>query len=252
MKLSTLAKTIEEELAVTMRHADWLENHSNAIYSEEAIKFAGEALSSSVGGNRARRLAFRGSDTGSCDRKRIFKYLKIPYEQRVSEKQANIFHTGNFLHLKWQMAGITEGWLKAAEVPMSAPELLLEGTADGILYDDTGFEFKSINSRGYSQVLAYGPKEEHIYQMHAYMLMGDLEKYSAIYEDKNTQEWREFRVYRNDSIIKEITDTLLGLAESISNEVLPPVLPKCINKEGMAYNYCDFKDVCFTYEGWPK
>jgi hypothetical protein len=251
MKLSTLAKATDGGHIITMRHSKWLENNSNATYSPEAIQFAHEALTSEVGGNRARRLAFRGSDTGSCGRKRLFKYAKIKYDERVTEKQANIFHTGNFLHMKWQMAGLTEGWLAQAEVPMEIEHLMIQGTADGILYDGSGFEFKTINPRGYAGVMSYGPKSDHIYQMHAYMLMGGLDMYSIVYENKADQEWREFRVPRDETIIKNITDDLEELISSIETKTLLPMLPDCKQEKGMQFNYCPFKDVCHTYEEWP-
>ena len=44
-------------------------------------------------------------------------------EMAPSPKTAQIFHNGNFMHLRWQMAGLTAGWLKDAEVPVPANDL---------------------------------------------------------------------------------------------------------------------------------
>ena len=134
------------ELPITVAHEQWLARSHNADYSQEALEFAGKVLSHEVGGARSRNTRFRSSAVGSCARRQVLKAIGVSEKSTIDGKLANIFQTGNFLHLKWQMAGLTAGWLAEAEVSADAPDLNFGGTLDGILDDGSGFEFKSINS----------------------------------------------------------------------------------------------------------
>lgn len=242
MKMSQILR--DAELPITSRHEKWMSTNPNPQYSPEALEFAQLALSHEVGGSRRRSTSYRASGTGGCKRKQQFSALKYKGENDIDSTLANIFATGNFLHLKWQMAGLTEGWLKEAEVPMERTEYDFGGTLDGVLWDDSLFEFKSINSRGFAQVNEYGPKKEHIQQTHGYMLLGEFTKVSIVYEDKGTGDWREFRVDRDDNLIEEITQSLVQLNEMKEEKRLPEPLSQCIDKTGYQYRHCPFRNIC--------
>lgn len=243
--LKNLIRAAQDSLPITIRHANWLENNSNAKYSEAALKFAADALAHDVGGARKRgKRLFRASAMGQCPRKRVLTFLGAPEKVEQDGKLSNIFHTGNFLHLKWQMAGLTEGWLAEAEVPAESQEYLLGGTMDGILYDGTGFEFKTINSNGFRGVMDYGPKKEHILQVHAYMVMTDITRFSIVYENKDTGEWREFGVKKDDEISRKVIDQITFLELALEKEELPEELEPCKSKEGSEFRYCQFSEIC--------
>lgn len=249
-KLSQLIRAVQDDLPITLRHERWLQSNSEAHYSPEAIAFAQRALSGEFS-NRP-RMRFRSSSTGMCARKRIFSAIGVPEADRIDSKLSNIFHTGNMLHLKWQLAGLTEGWLKEAEVAADNPNINFGGTLDGILHDGSGFEFKSINDRGFADTWA-NPKPVHVRQVHAYMyLRKDISAFSIIYENKNTGEWREFRVQRDDSIIREIDREVGQLNTAFEARKLPPVLADCKNQTGSTYRNCPFKDMCLGTKKWPK
>lgn len=249
--LKDLIKASKTDLPITVRHEKWLTENPNATYSDAAIEFANLALTKAVGGGRKRGSMFRASGLGYCERQRVFKFMKQPERDTIDSHLANIFHTGQFIHLKWQMAGLTEGWLAQAEVPADDEILRFGATLDGILFDGSGFEAKSINSRGYRIVMDSGPKLDHLKQVHGYMMLReDIEKFSILYENKDTGDWREFRVERNQQMIDEVRSEIERLNNHIKTQKLPPIRPKCLEQTGMEYRNCAFRDNCLVKKVW--
>jgi hypothetical protein len=177
----------------------------------------------------------------------------MPKRLEIDSRLAGIFSLGEFIHLRWQMAGLTEGWLSEAEVPLESSELMLGGTMDGVLHDGSGFELKSINSNGYRQVMSFGPKEEHLLQIHAYMMMRReiSDQFSIVYENKDTSEWREFRITYDHVIAQKAMEEIKTLIDSRSDNKLPPMLSQCETKEGYVWRGCEFRDICPT-ASWPE
>ncbi len=251
--MSNLRKLIAgADLPVTVAHEKWLANNVSAEYSDEAIEFARKALSQEVGGSRNRNTMFRSSSTGSCERKQVFHAIGAKKREVLDGKLANIFQTGNMLHLKWQMAGITAGWLVEAEVSADRLDMNFGGTLDGIIVDGSGFEFKSINSRGFQQVSQFGPKEMHIHQVHAYMVLRpEIDEFSIVYENKDNGEWREYRVEKDQTVLNLITENITQLNKYVANKELPVIQKGCLEKEGMEYRGCPYRDKCLTTRAFP-
>jgi hypothetical protein len=237
VKLKDVIRAVQQELPITPRMEAWLGANPNPVYSDRALQFAEQVLSQQVGGSAARAQPFRSSGVGLCVRRRLLSAAGVPEAGTIESKLANIFATGAFLHLKWQLAGLTEGWLAEAEVRVDAPHLYFGGTLDGLVYDGSGFEFKT--------------KDIHIRQVHAYMMLQKIDAFSIVYEDKNTAEWREYRVHRDEKIIREIDRELGLLVESYVERKLPKMLHDCETKEGATYRSCPFKDSCPTFKKWP-
>jgi hypothetical protein len=243
-KLNDLLVAAQGDLPITMRHERWLANNANVAYPTQHLERAFEEL---AGGDRDRRQSFSASSAGDCQRRQIFSFIGVT-SKKVESETANIFHTGNFIHLKWQLAGLTEGWLVEIEVPLISEEFPLRGTMDGLVWDGSGFEFKTINDNGYRNVSMFGPKKEHINQVHAYMYLADLDAFSIVYENKNNGEWREFRVKRDEEKINELKAGWAQLTNYLDVDDLPDVLEECKQKEGK-YRYCPYKDSCLKIRG---
>lgn len=248
MGLKDKIRAVQKDLPISKVHDRWLIDHPNPSWSQKALDFAAEQLAGISGSQRLRKKMIRASGAGSCVRRQIFNFLNMPRQESMSSESSNILHTGNYLHLKWQMMGLTAGWLAEAEVPMDRPEWNAGGTADGVLTAGGGFEFKSINDRGYNQVMTYGPKSEHLAQTDTYMLLGQLDRYSIVYENKNTGEWREFINDRNEDRMVEAKIRIDVINEHLTNQTLPPRLAECEVQEGMHYRFCPFKETCFKYQ----
>lgn len=251
VKFGELAKKTKAELVVSRRHEEWLSKNSNPWYSEKALDFGRKQLFEQ-GNPRKRQGTVSASSLGSCMRKQVFTYLGW-LELAPSSKAAQIFHNGTFMHIRWQMAGLTEGWLVKAEVPVPRPNTLrLSGTQDGIAYDGSVVELKSINSYGFSGVNTFGPKSEHLLQAGAYMLTTGAKQTVFIYENKDTQEYKEIVTPLDDDMIENVTLRANALWEHIDNQTLPEPLSKCIDKEGWEYNSCPFRDRCLLVQTWKE
>lgn len=240
--LSQLIRSVQQDLPITVKHEQWLAQNSNPTYSPEALDLARKVLSGEV--MNRKRMLFRSSSTGFCERRRIIAALGIEEPPLEDSKLVNIFHNGNFLHLKWQMAGLTAGWLAEAEVVADDPSINFGGTLDGILCDGSGFEFKTINDRGHMGTWM-DPKPLHVKQVHAYMVLRpDIEKFSIVYENKYTSEWREMRVQKDPKILRQVNNELGSLLEYWEERKLPPVLTDCRAKKGTEYRQCPFSGPC--------
>jgi hypothetical protein len=131
--------------------------------------------------------------------------------------------------------------------------LQLRGHTDGVIYDGSMLEVKSINDRGFTYVYKNGIKDDHRLQGASYLMMADKEAMSFIYENKNSAEWYEMRYYRNEKDEQQVIDEQELLVEAWETKIMPKPLPACLRREGFAYNYCSFRDVCLkTWEETGK
>lgn len=249
--LKDLVRAVQQDLPITVRHENWLINNADPVFSVHAVTFATMVLGGEIGGKRSRKPGFRASGFGKCARARVFARVGTKgLPTNWDSTQSNTLFTGNVMHLKWQLAGLTEGWLAQAEVAMHSDELDLGGTADGFVWDGSLFEFKSINSRGYKWVMGHGPNEDHLKQTGAYKLLNpELKAASIVYENKESGEWREFRSYFDDSVMSAVRSELAFLRESVASKRLPPVLEDCAQRQGMVYRRCPFREICLKTRG---
>jgi len=244
-RFKDIVRAAAQEKPVTLRHEAWLENNADPVYSQEAIDFALSEFSTHQKSPNAHAM-FRASGMNGCMRQRIFQRSGMEQSSKPNARTANIFHTGNFIHLKWQMAGLTEGWLEQPEVAMENEELQMRGHTDGVLFDGSLLEIKSINSRGFDYVYKNGIKEEHKAQATAYLFMQDKSKISFIYENKDNQEWYEIRFERNSQDENDMLNQMRELVSYWNDNRLPKILSACERKEGTAYNYCPFRQECLA------
>lgn len=253
-KLTSLLKAVQDDLPITVRAERWLIDNADPVYSEKAIQFSDDFLRGKVGGHRNRKPAFRASGLGKCARQRIFARLGVTQvSQQFSSAQANTFATGNFFHRKWQMGGLTEGWLTEAEIPLYSETWDMGGTMDGRVYDGSLFEFKTINSRGYKWVSqTKKPNEEHVKQLAGYKLLDPtLTAASILYENKENGEWREMRVYFTDEVMEPAQAELLQLHRAMKNHELPVIRDDCRMRTGSTYRQCPFRESCLKTKSWP-
>lgn len=248
MKFSETLKMTDETLVVSRRHDAWLLANDHPRYSPLAVSFATKQFQST---DRVRRGTVSASSLGDCPRYQQFVFLGMP--KLPPDPQSVLrMHNGSMMHLRWQMAGLTEGWLTDAEVPVHHPELKLRGTMDGLLYDGSILELKSINSHGFSAIKIFGPKHEHLFQMATYMLCTQRKRGVFIYENKDNQEYREVVVNDTDLPIGDAAEKADALWGAIQQEALYEPLGKCIDQEGWVYRYCPFRDRCLSIKSWEE
>jgi hypothetical protein len=246
------------ELLVSRRYEEYIEKHSNILVDETVADFIKSELTTP---QRNRRMTFSASARGMCPREQVFRFTPLVPVTRFSTSLIAIFHQGSFMHLKWQALLLDAGILDEPEVSCTWDEMRLTGTIDGVgtipenhVLRSTGLEFgwelKSINSNGYRYVLSNGPKHEHLLQIHAYMLATGWKIWSLCYENKDTQEWKEFTVFWDDKIGEEVQAELEYLNQCVDEKKLPPILPECKKMKG-PFKQCAFAHHCLDQDAWP-
>jgi hypothetical protein len=246
--LNKLVKAVKSPLLVTPQHEQWLAKNPNVELSDETAQWVAKELQAR---QRDRSGTWSASSLGGCKRKHIYTFLGTPHERGVAAGTAAIFQHGTWSHLKWQASGYMAGWLGQTEVSCSLPAYKGTGTIDGILASNAaGWELKTINARGYRFVLNDGPKHEHLLQIHFYMLATKLHVWSLIYEEKDTQDYKEFVVTYKDAYAANVLDELDELNHHVETQTLPIQQPGCITKTTSEYRTCPFRNVCEEHR-WP-
>lgn len=237
-----LANLLKPGLLVTPRHEQWLATNHNPVYSPKVLDFVQSQLSEK---QRERRYTISASSLGSCKRAQVLRFVGSPGKDTFATTTISIFHQGAWTHLKWQAAGLSAGWLAQAEIVCQIPDLNLTGTIDGLLDTKQGWEFKTANPRSYRQILAANkPKPEHLLQTHGYMMATGIRTWSVVYEDKGTQDWKEYVVEYDDEIAQAVRSELEQINDHASARTLPPMLEPCTRGEGSTFRQCPFKDTC--------
>lgn len=261
-----LRRYADSDLLVSPRLEDWLSHNPNMEFSPEVIE---HALRKELGTpQRDRTMTFSASARGACSRAQVFYFTPVQAIPRMNPDLHAKFHDGTFRHIRWQMWLLQSGILDDIEVSASDPTKWLTGTIDGVgtispelaqVHGLTGandqlfgWELKGCGSRQFRFVLDEGPRYEHLLQVHAYFLLRpDIRLWSLVYEDKDSQEWKEFVVTRNASLLDEVSREIRQLRAYVEQEVLPPVLDECAKKQGR-YKTCEFAHACLSHgHEWP-
>jgi hypothetical protein len=246
MKFSETVKNADPDLVVSRQHDAWLESNDHPVYSPRALVFAREQL---VARARNRTGTLSASSLGECPRYQQFVFLGMP-QLPPDQKNAMKMHNGMFMHLRWQMAGLSAGWLAQAEVPVGENEFGLMGTMDGICYEESVLELKSINANGFSRVQTFGPLIPHLYQMATYLLCTERRKGVFVYECKDNQEYKEVVLGRDQLPIDEVVIAARLLRAEIAARRLYEPLNDCIDRKGWKYSSCPFRDRCLGIHTW--
>lgn len=237
MSLGKRMKYAKGDHKIIPRYEEWLYKHSRDLKVHHRIM--GQIIDRP---ERVRTNSFSASGAGQCLRRRQLAYLGYKQE-KPTEKGMGIFVNGDFVHLKHQIAGIQMGYFSGAEVSVVEPEYNLTGTMDAVTDDDEVGEIKSINENGFREINSFGAKHAHIEQVHSYMLCSGKESARILYENKNTQELKEFHIKRNAATMQTIIDDLTVLNEATNDEVLIGPLPSAVNMTGEC-KWCPFQKVC--------
>jgi len=237
VKLADVAKRQKGDYWVTQRYYDYVTGPRNLEKERDALQ---QIMTRPP---RVRTNTYSASGAGRCLRERQLAYIGAK-RLLLDEKSANIFANGDYVHLRHQVAGIINGYITAAEVSASNAEYNLTGTLDGMLSNGQGLEIKSINTRGFEEISSFGPKKDHILQVHSYMLLADLDTFHVVYENKNDQRLKEYVVHRDEATIKRVVDDLVALQAAEQAHALLPMLPDCVAQTGTTYSWCQYKKSC--------
>tara|TARA_Y100000310_G_scaffold80965_1_gene77596 strand:+ start:426 stop:1301 length:876 start_codon:yes stop_codon:yes gene_type:complete len=253
-RLNRLVKNLRDsELIITPKLDKWLLNHDGLELNDEFANLLVEQVTFPAPSRNGR---FGASSRGTCPRAQIYTYLGVPGRQVHDSVQMNLFMDGTWRHLRWQMLLLQAGLLTEIEVPVEYSPLNVQGLMDGEGVDDHGdsFGFELKGTSSFHMVSSGEMFPQHRRQVHTYWLARpDLKKFIIIYECKQTQQWKEFVIEKDDRIMREVKKELELLNAAIDNRKVPAQNTSCKEKEGRDYKSCPFQEHCFgTFQSYKS
>jgi hypothetical protein len=244
VKFSQAAQIENLELVISRAHDKWIVEDGE--FNDLAKAFLTRQMNTKP---RVREGTVSASSLGGCIRSQQFTYIGVK-KLKIEPRGAAIFKNGDFMHLRWQMSGLSAGWLLDAEVPVPKNTHNLAGTMDGTAYTDDVVEFKSINDNGFKGVTTFGPQKKHLLQGASYLLASERERVIFVYENKNNQEYREYVRTRAELPMEEAEVRAENIHTANALQQLEEPLKPCERREGFDYNYCPFRHICLETKDW--
>lgn len=226
---------------ITPLHHQWVAD--GAHYTSEAVEIITEQMrkdwldgtTRSDGSGRV-----RPSMIGGCLRKQRLSYLGMP-SLPPDARSVQFFSAGHFGHYRWQLAGLSAGWLDEIEVPI-ATEYGLSGSADGRCFDGSVFELKTTNGNTLSKARASNcPTDPHEMQTSGYADAMGTRWVSIIYEGREWLDFHEIRFEVTDEMIQRVREAC-EVVTDIDTDIRP--LPQCLSQTGSTYSSCAFRASC--------
>ena len=249
MRFGETVKLTDPGLVISRRHDAWVVLHdAHPRYTQRALDFAYLQLTAR---DRVRKGTVSASSLGECERYQQFVYLGLP-KLPPDAKNAAKMQNGSFMHLRWQMEGLSEGWLEEAEVPIGTNGYGLSRTMDGLVYEGSVLELKSTNMNGFRRVQSFGPLLPHLFQMATYLLATRRGKGIFIYECKDNQEYLEIPLDRDELPLTEAEAVARRVHHNIREQTLAEPLGNCIDRTGWVYHSCPFRDRCLHFHEWNE
>lgn len=235
-----------DQLIVTGPHYEWMERlETEQVPSQAAVAHALRAYMRAY--KRPRSGRFSMSGIGGCTRALALGYAGAP-QKGIEAGLQEIMDHGTTDHLRWQMEGLTLGYMKEAEKWVYDDDLRVGGSIDAELSNGDVFELKSAAPSVYRRIVDEQryPKPENIAQGDGYMWALDAPYMSLVYADRSYGNFHEFRIARDATRERELLRRLRSLNRYVDEDDLPPMLPDCEIKWGKTYKECFFRQVCPT------
>lgn len=246
------------ELKVTEHHYQWMElPEDEHRWSDEAREFA--RIYFSEGFKHERKGRISASSIGSpCDRRMVLGYAGAGKVAPSLDTQG-MMDAGSEAHFWWQMEGLTypfgDSWLKQAEVWVHDPALRIGGSMDGLLWDDSILEVKTVNSWTFPKIDQNdAPIASHLMQVNVYFKLSGKEACSLVYVDRNSNKFREFRIYPDPAIMGQVESIIKRLGRYIDLDELPKMFYEadsegktkndCAEGVGYVYKQCEHRKSC--------
>ncbi|MFH0987523.1 MAG: PD-(D/E)XK nuclease family protein [Patescibacteria group bacterium] len=207
---------------------------------------------------------FYVSDGGKCQRAVYFSMKGYPKKEKEA-RVLRIFDTGDLTHQRLMRAlfGIPEIRVIASEIDMPIQDLF-HGREDAIISLNNKLyivDFKSISDYKFKKLDA--PEIPHQRQLQLYMHYFKVPQGIVLYENKNTQDLKEFELKYDYKLCKKIISEFENLRDQyIEQDIIPPI-PLVLKKQrdesksnGKKFpwecEYCDFREECNRVEKEAK
>lgn len=183
---------------------------------------------------------FYVSNAGKCPRQVFFAMKNYPKKSMEAQALRKMHH-GDVVHSKLKNILYSLGIVKATEIEIP-PQELVSGRADAIIGmngKEYVVELKSINSFGFEQLDR--PKDGDVKQLTLYMHYFNIAQGLLVYENKNTQEMKEFEVSYDGALAKSIMDSFASLKQNVDSGQVPE---KPGELEQWQCDYCPYIEEC--------
>ena len=157
-----------------------------------------------------------------CDRNLYFAYHGQLPDQIIEAKTTRIFDAGSSLEVRMQKYFERTGIFLAAEQTVKLENPPISGRYDFLLrheeYERVLLELKSINDAGFAALIE-APKPEHIVQLQIYLNLVGMENGILLYENKNDQKLKAFKVIKDVSVWESVIERCLKIQAMLPSEV---------------------------------
>ena len=184
------------------------------------------------------------TDAGKCPRQTFFKFKGYPRKEPEA-RILRVFEHGDYTHMKIMSTLFSLGIVRAAEIKIPSEEII-SGRADAIVGIEGKpyvLEIKSSSQFKFTKLNA--PEPDHLKQVQLYMHYFKVPQAILLYEDKNTQDLKEFIVQYDPDLVQEVLKDFEILKEQLDKNIIPPV-PKDI--ESWRCDYCEYWEECQKVE----
>ena len=216
---------------------------------------------------RDRTKSYSASSAGTCLRRQELAFLGKPTKPVYPALQ-EVFSLGTWAHAMWQCRLLSAGLLEDIEILLEWPEFISKGSADGRgfvgwdtadpKYHNREFllEIKTVGAFAWKNKAENGPSQEHLDQMHRYMLVSGIDLCVYLIVDKGNTSglgWKEFVIEADPKLLEKSVKELEELKSAYDNKRLHKILPACKIGQGTEYNKCPFggkNGVCKSTTDW--
>jgi len=186
------------------------------------------------------RVKFWISESGKCARQIYFSFKKFPKKAKDA-RVLRIMDHGDYTHMRIMSVLFALGLVKATEIEIPSQEIV-SGRADAIVNIEgkpVVVEIKSISSYGFQKLEK--PRREHLCQVQLYLHYFKIPSGILIYENKDNQDLKEFRVEYDEKISKSLIEEFEIIKHMIENNIVPPIP---MGLEDWECQYCDYAEEC--------
>jgi len=196
------------------------------------------------------------SDAGKCLRALVYQWRG----EKVKSPNGRlffIFADGNLHHelivKQLEEAGVT---VTMKEAPIRDNERNISGKLDALIKMDKNYyvlEIKTINRRGFDEVMRTGAKEEHVLQLQLYLhYVQNLFKIQAkqgiiLYKNKDTSHFADFPIDYDETYVNSFFEKLKVLENHVKDKTFPD---RSYERDDWHCSYCDYRETCWA--GIPK
>ena len=157
-----------------------------------------------------------------CDRNLYLAYNGQLPDQVIGAKTVRIFDVGNSLEVRMQKYFERTGIFIAAEQSVKFSNPPISGRYDFLLrHDEYGkviLELKSINDTGFNELIE-APKSDHFIQLQIYLNLVGKEHGILLYENKNDQKLKAFKVVQDTNLWESILERCIRVQTMLPTDI---------------------------------